>query len=199
MTFGKILSYSHWVRKDREKRTEGVATCFKDDLQMQELDVVLPHLTKVLFFRLVLTDSSGLLLCFMYRPFKQGPSPLDFLTEELDTLLLRCRCSHVMVVGDLNFHLEQEAFNNVLMVHGLVNHVIFPTHEQKESLDPVLSDLPETSILCQPLEPVSSSVHYAVLTQVQLNMVREDTAQRTIWLWDMMDWLSTIRRALQPH
>ena len=43
-------------------------------------------------------------------------------------MLLRHKCSHVMVVGDLNFHLEQEAFNNLLTVQCLVNHVTFPTH-----------------------------------------------------------------------
>ena len=70
-----------------------MATCFKDGLQTQELDVVLSHLTEALFSRAVLADSSGLLLCVMYRP--QGPSPLDFLTEELDTIFLRQNCSHV--------------------------------------------------------------------------------------------------------
>ena len=40
---------------------------------------------------------------------------------------------------------------------GLVNHLTFPTHEWGGSLDSVLSDLPETSILSQPLGPVGSS------------------------------------------
>ena len=61
-TFGNIPGYSHWVRKDLENRTGGVATCFKDGLQTQELEVVLLHLTEAFFFKLVLADSSGLLL-----------------------------------------------------------------------------------------------------------------------------------------
>ena len=102
----------------------------------------------------------------MYRLPRQGSAPLDFLTEELDTILLRHKYSHVMVVGDLNFHLEQEVFNSLLTVQSLINHVTFPTHERGGSLYPVLSDLPETSIVCQLLGPVSTSDHYAVLAQI---------------------------------
>ena len=68
-TFEKIPGYSQCVRKDRENRAGGgVAACFKDSLQSQELDVVLPHQMEALFFRVVLTDNSGLLLCVMYHP-----------------------------------------------------------------------------------------------------------------------------------
>ena len=127
------------MRKDWENRAGGVAICFKDGLQTQELKVVLPHLMEALFSRIILTDNSFLLLCVMYRISNQGPSPLEFLTEELDSLLLRHRCSHVLLVGNLNFHLEQEIFNNLLTVQGLINHVTFPTHERRGLLDPVLS------------------------------------------------------------
>ncbi len=82
---------------------------------------------------MIAVDSS----CVMYRPPRQGRAPLDFLTEELDTLLLRHKCSQVMIVGDLNFHLENEAYTSLLSVQGLVNHVTFPTHERGGLLDPV--------------------------------------------------------------
>ena len=190
-TFGRIPGYSLWVRRDRENRAGGgVAACFKDGLQTQELQVPVPHLMEALFFRVVLADNSGLLLCVMYRPPKQGRAPLDFLTEELDTLLQRHKCSHVMVVGDLNPHMEQDAFDNLLAVQGLTNHVTFPTHERGGLLDPVMSDLPEASICCQQLGPVGSSDHFAVLSQVELLTAREDTIPRTIWLWDRADWPS---------
>lgn len=78
---------------------------------------------------------------------KEEP-PLDFLTEELDTLLHHHNCSHVMIVRGLNFHMEKDAFNNLLAVQGLTNHVTFPTHEQGGLLDPVVTDLPEASISC---------------------------------------------------
>ncbi|XP_050698030.1 uncharacterized protein LOC126985992 [Eriocheir sinensis] len=196
-TFGKIQGYSHWVRKDRENRAGGgVAACFKDCLNVQKLEVTLPHRTEALFFRVALTDNSGLLLCVMYRPPRQRRAPLDCLTEELDTLLLRHQCSHVMVVGDLNFHLEQGAFDNLLTVQGLVNHVTFPTHERGGLLDPVLSDLPEASLRCQQLGPVGSSDHYAVLARVELTTEREDAVPRTIWLWERADWPS-MRHAVE--
>ena len=196
-TFGKIPGYSQWVRKDRENRAGGgVAACFKDGLQTQKLDIELPHQLEALFFRVVLTDNSGLLLCVMYRPPRQGRAPLDFLTNELDSLLLRHQCSQVMVVGDLNFHLEQEAFDNLLTVQGLINHVTFPTHERGGILDPVLSDLPDTSIQCQQLGPVGSSDHYTVLAQVKLQTAREEAVSRTIWLWERADW-SSMRQAME--
>ena len=190
-TFGRISGYSPWVRKDRKNRAGGgVAACFKDGLQTQELNVAVPHLTEALFFRVLLTDNSGLLLCVMYRPPRQGRAPLDFLTGELDILLQHHKCSHVMIVGDLNFHMEQDAYNNLLTVQGLANHVTFPTHERGGLLDPVITDLPEASIRCQQLGPVGSSDHFAVLSQVELLAAREDAIPRTIWLWDRADWPS---------
>uniref|UniRef100_A0A0P4VX79 Uncharacterized protein n=1 Tax=Scylla olivacea TaxID=85551 RepID=A0A0P4VX79_SCYOL len=176
---------------DRKNRAGGgVAACFKDGLQTQELEVAVPHLMEALFFRVVLADNSGLLLCVMYRPPRQGRAPLDFLTEELDTLLQRHKCSHVMIVGDLNFHMEQDAFSNLLTVQALTNHVTFPTHERGGLLDPVVTDLPEASISCQQLGPVGSSDHFAVLSQVELQTAREDAIPRTVWLWNRADWPS---------
>ena len=128
-----------------------MAACFKQGLQTQVIEVMLPQGMEAIFFKVVLRDNTGLLLCVMYRPPRQGRSALDFLTEKLDTLLQQHRCSHVMILGDLNYHLEQEAFNSLLTVQGLANHVTFPTHERGGSLDPVLTDLPDSSILCQQL------------------------------------------------
>uniref|UniRef100_A0A0P4VP62 Endonuclease/exonuclease/phosphatase domain-containing protein n=1 Tax=Scylla olivacea TaxID=85551 RepID=A0A0P4VP62_SCYOL len=145
---------------------------------------------EALFFRVVINDSTGLLLCVMYRPPRQGRSALDFLTEELDTMLQRHKCSHVMILGDLNFHLEQDAFNSLLMVQGLTNHVSFPTHERGGSLDPVLTDLPDSSIVCHQLGTVGTSDHHAVLARVKLDIAREAAAPRTIWLWEQADWAS---------
>ena len=115
-TFGKIPGCTKWVRKDREHRVGGVvAAC-------------LPQGMEALFFRVVLNDNTGLLLCV--PPPRQGRSGLDFLTGELDTLLQLHKCFHIMIVGDLNFHLEQDALNSLLPVQGLENHVSIPTHER---------------------------------------------------------------------
>ena len=64
----------------------------------------------------------------MYRPPRQGPASLQYLTETLDELMLAHRCRHVMVVGDLNHHLEQGAYENLLTVQDLTDHVTFLTH-----------------------------------------------------------------------
>ncbi|MPC67993.1 hypothetical protein E2C01_062182 [Portunus trituberculatus] len=142
--FGNIPGYTKWVRKNREQRVGGkVAACFKHGLQSQLIDIMLPQGMEAIFFRVVLSDKTGLLL--------QGRSALDFLTEKVDTLLQQHRCSHVMILGDLNHHLEQDAFTSLLTVQGLANHMTFPTHERGGSLDPVLTDLPDSSILCQQL------------------------------------------------
>ena len=184
------------MRKDRAGRTGGgVAACFKSDLQTQEVTPDLPHLMEALFFRIVLQDNSGLLLCILYRPPRQGRSSFDFLAEELDNLLRRYGCKNVLIVGDLNFHLEQQAYENLTTVHGLVNHITFPTHERGGLLDPVLSDLPEANIRCQQLQKVGSSDHHAVLTHINLSAAREDAVPRTIWVWDKADWPS-LRQAL---
>ena len=195
-TFGKIPGYTHWVRKDRDGRTGGgVAVCFKNGLQTQELPLTLPQHMEALFFRIVLHDNSGLLLCILYRPPRQGRSSLDFLAEELDDLLRRHQCKTVLIVGDINFHLEQQAFDNLVAVQGLVNHVTFPTHEGGGLLDPVLSDLPEDNVSCWQLDRVGSSDHHAVLTHIRLNAAREEAVPRTIWLWEEANW-PALRQAL---
>ena len=96
---------------------------------------------EVMFFRIVLDDRSALLLCGMYRPPRQGPASLQYLTKTLDELMLAHRCRHVMVVGDLNHHLKQGAYENLLTVQGPTDHVTFPTHKRVGTLDPVITDL----------------------------------------------------------
>ena len=118
-----------------------------------------------------LTDKSGLLLCLLFHPHKQGRSSLDFLAEELDNLLQRHGCKNVLIVGNFNFHLEQQPYNNLVTVLGLTNNVTFQTHERGRLLDPVLSDLPEERISYQQLGEVRSSNHHTVLTKIQLNVL----------------------------
>ena len=69
-----------------------------------------------------------------------------------------------MVAGDLNHHLEQGAYDNLLTVEGLTDDVTFPTHEQGGTLDSVILDLQEDTLCCHQLELASSSDHHAVLT-----------------------------------
>ncbi|XP_045122826.1 uncharacterized protein LOC123511207 [Portunus trituberculatus] len=80
------------------------------------------------------------------------------------------------------------AYNNLVTVSGLTNHVTFQTHERGGLLNPVLSDLPEERILCQQRDKVGSSDHHVVLTKIQLHVAREKAAPRTIWLWEQASW-----------
>ncbi|MPC65864.1 hypothetical protein E2C01_060001 [Portunus trituberculatus] len=64
----------------------------------------------------MLADRSALLLCALYRFPQQGSDSLLYLTEALDNLMLAHSCSHVLIVGDLNHHLERDAYENLLEV-----------------------------------------------------------------------------------
>ena len=76
----------------------------------------------------------------------------------------------MLIVGDLNHHLERDAYENLLEVQGLTDHVTFPTHERGGTLDPVISDYQEDGLQCHQLELVGSSDHHAVLTQMDVNV-----------------------------
>ncbi len=72
-SFGKIGGYTHWARRDRQNRAGGgVAVCFREGVQAQQLDVDTPPQLEVMFFRVVLANHSALLLCAMYRPPPAG-------------------------------------------------------------------------------------------------------------------------------
>ncbi|MPC51035.1 hypothetical protein E2C01_044872 [Portunus trituberculatus] len=122
-TFGKIAGYTHWIRRDRQGRQGGgVAVCLKKGVQAQTLDIVTPPETEALFLRVVLADSSAILLCATYRLPRQGPAFLDFLTEHLDDLQTRHNCRHFLIVGNLNHQVEGAAYENLLTVQGLTDH-----------------------------------------------------------------------------
>ena len=101
-----------------------------------------------------------------------------------------------MIVGDLNHHLEQGAYENLLTVQDLTDHITFSTLEKGRTLDPVISDLQEDTLRCHQLGLVDSSDHHAVLTQVDLEMARDEATSCTIWLWDKADW-KFLRRDLK--
>ncbi|MPC74315.1 hypothetical protein E2C01_068672 [Portunus trituberculatus] len=103
--------------------------------------------------------------------------------------------SHVLIVWDLNHHLERDAYENLLEVQGLTDHVTFPTHERGGTLDPVFSDYQEDRLQCHQLGLVGSSDHHVVLIQLDVGVTRDEATTRTIWLWNKADWAS-LRRDL---
>ncbi|KAK8392608.1 hypothetical protein O3P69_014788 [Scylla paramamosain] len=158
-----------------------------EGVQAQQLGVDVPPQLEVMFFRVVLANHSALLLCATYRLPRQGPDSLLYLKEAPDVLLVTHRCQHILLVGDLNHHLERDAYENLLTVQGLKDHVTFPTHERGGILDPVISDLEEDTLSCHQLGLVGSSYHHAVLTQVDMGVARDEATTRTVWLWDRAD------------
>lgn len=63
--FGRILGYSLWIRKDQQGRLGGgVAVFLKKGVQVKKLEMETP--SEALFLRVILVDSTVLLLCAMY-------------------------------------------------------------------------------------------------------------------------------------
>ena len=145
----RIPGYSHWVRRDRTSVQGGdVTVWYQEDLQLQQLSVTAPEEMDAMFFRLLLTDKTAVLLCALYRPPWQGGAPLTFLTSRLDAIMATHGCQNTVIVGDLNQHIVHRDFTKLTVVHGLINHVNFPTHIHGASLDPILTDLPSDSVQC---------------------------------------------------
>ena len=97
------------------------------------------------------------------------------------------RCKHVLIMGDLNHHMEEAAYKNLLTVQGLTVYVTFPTHERGGTLDPAFTYLGEGTVTCHQLEQVGSSDHHAILIKTDVVVARDETISRTIWLWDRTD------------
>lgn len=187
--YGQINGYSRWHRRDRAHGTfGGIAVCFRRGLSIQALDVDMPEHLELMFFKLWTHSRESILFCVCYRPQWQGNDPIHYLQANLDTLLCQHSCSQLFIVGDLNQHLIARSFDEMLTLYGLTNHVNFPTHISGSSLDPVISDLPESVITCQSLGTVGSSDHFAVLTSVKIAADRDEAVMRTNWLWDRGDW-----------
>lgn len=189
--FGQISGFSKWHRKDRTNGTfGGVAVCFRKALSVQLLEIDMPDHLELMFFRLWLTTQETVLLCVCYRPQWQGGEPIEFLLNNLDGILHHHTCKNILIVGDLNQHLVARSFEDLLTIHGLNNHVDFPTHISGSSLDPVISDLPEGAVSCRSIGAVGSSDHYAIFSRINLKATREEALTRTIWSWNKGCWQS---------
>ena len=145
--YGKISGYTKWHRNDRTNGTKGgIAVCFKNTLQVQPLEVEMPNHLELSFFRLWANSHEALLLCVCYRPQWQGPEPLIFLQDNLDSLLLQFSCKNTIIVGDLNQHLVARAYDDLLDIYGLANHVDFPRHTY-QGHHSILSSLTSSKVL----------------------------------------------------
>lgn len=87
-----------------------------------------------------------------YHPQLQSNKPITYLSRNVDSIMEENNCQNIITEGYTNNHLIQQVFNDMTTVQGLLNHVDFPTHISKGSLDPVLSDLAEEGIQYRPLD-----------------------------------------------
>nr|XP_045603079.1 uncharacterized protein LOC123761179 [Procambarus clarkii] len=186
--FATIAGYTSWLRRDRQGQGGGVAVCTSKSVYAQHIDVVIPGHLEIMFFKVCLNPGTSILLCAMYRPQWQGASPITFLMDNLDSLLMQHNCQHIIIVGDLNQYLIQRDFDELLAVFNLENFVSFPTHISGSSLDPVVTDLPANIVNCRPLGYVGSSDHQAVFTTLAIPTDRGEESVRTTWLWDRGNW-----------
>ena len=193
----RISGYSPWERRDRKHGTKGgVAVCYKEEIHIQPLTPNIPDPFEIIFFKLFVDSNNSVLICALYRPQWQGRDPLEFLSDNLDNLMLQHNCTNVILLGDWNQHLVQDTFDEFLSVHSLHNHVDFPTHLSGSSLDPVISDIPDLLESCEPLSLVGTSDHHGILTRFRIAADKDNRKPRTLWLWEKGDW-ETVRQTLR--
>ena len=131
-----------------------MAFCHKESVNAQVIvpPVPVPEELEILALKVSDSESKGLLCIGCYRPPSQGTTLIDYLTVNLDSMLSASQCESVLIIGDLNQHIVRDAFNTLLVVHDLHNFVTFPTHISGSSLDPVVSDLPPSTVQCEQLD-----------------------------------------------
>ena len=198
--YARVKGYTAWIRKDRSSQGGGVAFCHKETINVQVVEppVPAPRELELLTLKVIDAQGKGLLCIGCYRPPSQGAVLLEYLIENIDSMMVANQCSNVMIIGDLNQNSVKNAFNTLLVVHDLKNYVTFPTHNSGSSLDPVVTDLPPHSVQCSPLDFVGTSDHVAVLTKIHFERPREESHTRTLWKWEAANW-NAMRAALRSQ
>ena len=132
-----------------EKRGAGVAVLYKCGLTIKTLDStrngMFTHFEHMDCS--VVSNEVNVRLCIMYRPppSKRNGFKNNVFFEEWSLYLDRVITNDVIITGDLNFHLDNVndadavRFNGTLEAHGLVQHVVGPTHKKGHTLDFVIT------------------------------------------------------------
>ncbi|MPC47476.1 hypothetical protein E2C01_041224 [Portunus trituberculatus] len=162
-TYARVKGYLTWIRKDCSTHDGGLAFC----LSVAVLDMPIPMELEMILLKLV-----------------WGTALLQFLTDNMDCLLTTHQCENMIILGDLNPHGVQHAFDSLLEVFDLTNPVTFLTHRSSSTLDPVITDLTAHEVHCSSLGPVGSSDHIGILTRIFFKRPRDDISTRTLWQWD---------------
>ena len=122
-TYARIQGYSTWIRKDRSTQGCGVALCHKTFLDLIVLDTPIPERLEMLIFKIKGDGGRSILCMGCYRPPTQGIVLVDFITENIDHLMTAHQCENVLILGDLNPPGIQNAFESLLTVFDLQNHI----------------------------------------------------------------------------
>lgn len=194
-SYARIKGYSPWYRKDRSSQGGGVALCHKASLNLVVLDTFIPAELEVIIFKIIGDRGRSILCLGCYRPPGQDTALVDFITDNVDRLMTTHNCENVVILGDLNPPGIRNAFDSLLTILDLQNHVTFPTHRSGSCLDPVITDFPSHEVNCSSLGPVGSSDHEAILARINFERPREECVTRTLWLWEVADW-ANLRRVL---
>ena len=103
-----------------------------------------------------------------------------------------------MIAGDLNVHNESwlcstkttpagEHMEELSAFHGLHQHVTQPTRGEN-TLDLILSDFSETSVVVNVLDPIGASDHATVVATFNATPLREPPTKRRVWRYAQADW-----------
>ena len=119
----------------------------------------------------VCTLNVDLLVIVVYRPSSENVANLFF--DDFADLLERVAAyaSPLLIVGDLNVHLDDEAnsstikFQHLLAAHGLVQHVQSATHVGGHTLDVVITR-GETPVNLMQVDPPTLSDHSLIIGQL---------------------------------
>ena len=124
---------------------------------------------------------SSLAGCVYYMSQLQRNEPSSFLKNSFNSILINISCKHVLNIGDLNQNSITRSVNNFLGTHGLASHVKFPTHMSGSSLDPIITDLDPSAVICRAGGAGGVSDHYAIISSISMSAMRDDSIKRTQW------------------
>ncbi|XP_065174836.1 uncharacterized protein LOC135804803 [Sycon ciliatum] len=187
------------LRLDRSAQGGGVAVWVRDSLSFDHLSDINCHGHEVIWLCLHLDNGQKVVVCAVYRP-GSCPGQDVSLLEYLDSVMDQARSlgNSVVIAGDLNVHNESwlcstkttpagEYMEELSAFHGLHQHVTQPTRGEN-TLDLILSDFSETSVVVNVLDPIGASDHATVVATFDATPLREPPTKRRVWRYAQADW-----------
>ena len=152
----------------------------------------------------VISNDVNMSLCIVYRPppSKRNGFKNSVFFDEWSLYLDRLAVitNEVIITGDLNFHLDNVndadavRFNGTLEAHGLVQHVLGPTHKKGHTFDVVITRDISSLLIGMPTvsEPClgdtngnPSGDHLAVCSRI--NLTKPDSVRQSVTFRKLRD------------